>query len=40
MRNACGVNNTASTKIASEYRTYLRQFEAEFKKALSRESGA
>jgi hypothetical protein len=31
---------TACTKIAFEYRTYHSEFEADFKKALARESGA
>jgi hypothetical protein len=38
----CGVNvnDTACTIFAFENRLYLGKFEAEFKKALARESGA
>jgi hypothetical protein len=34
------VNDTACTVFAFENRSYLGEFEAEFKKALARESGA
>jgi hypothetical protein len=37
---ACGVIDTAFTIFAFENRSYLGEFEAEFKKALARESGA
>jgi hypothetical protein len=37
---ACGVIDTACTIFALENRSYLGEFEAEFKKALARESGA
>jgi hypothetical protein len=37
---ACGVIDTACTIFAFENRSYLGEFEAEFKKALARESGA
>jgi hypothetical protein len=37
---ACGVVDTACTIIAFEKRSYLGKFEAEFKRALARESGA
>jgi hypothetical protein len=37
---ACDVIDTACTIFASENRWYLDEFEAEFKKALARESGA
>jgi hypothetical protein len=36
----CGVIDTACTTFAFENRSYLGEFEAEFKKALGRESGA
>jgi hypothetical protein len=36
---ACGVNDTACTIFAIENRSYLSEFEVEFKKALARESG-
>jgi hypothetical protein len=37
---ACGVIDNACTIFASENRLFLGEFEAEFKKALARESGA
>jgi hypothetical protein len=37
---ACSVIDTAYTIFAFENRSYLDEFEAEFKKALVRESGA
>jgi hypothetical protein len=37
---ACGVIDTACTIFALENRSYLGEFESEFKKALARESGA
>jgi hypothetical protein len=37
---ACGVIDTACTIFAFENRSYLGEFEAEFKKALAHESGA
>jgi hypothetical protein len=37
---ACGVIDTACTIFEFEYRSYLGEFEKEFKKALARESGA
>jgi hypothetical protein len=37
---ACGVIDTACTIFAFENRSYFGEFEAEFKKALARESGA
>jgi ferredoxin-like protein FixX len=37
---ACSVIDTACTIFASENRSYLGEFGAEFKKALARESGA
>jgi hypothetical protein len=37
---ACGVIDTACTIFAFKNRSYLGEFEAEFKKALARESGA
>jgi hypothetical protein len=37
---ACGVIDTACTIYEFENRSYLGEFEAEFKKALARESGA
>jgi hypothetical protein len=37
---ACGVIDTACTIFAFENRSYLGEFEAEFKKALARESRA
>jgi hypothetical protein len=37
---ACGVIETACTIFALENRLYFGEFEAEFKKALARESGA
>jgi hypothetical protein len=37
---ACGVIDTACSIFAFENRSYLSEFEAEFKKALARESGA
>jgi hypothetical protein len=40
IKNACGVNDTACTIFAFENRSYLGEFEAEFKKALARESGS
>jgi hypothetical protein len=40
MHNACFVIDTTCTIFASENRSYLGEFEAEFKKALARESGA
>jgi hypothetical protein len=36
----CGVIDAACTIFAFENRSYLVEFEAEFKKALARESGA
>jgi hypothetical protein len=36
---ACGVNATACTIFASENRSYLGEFEAEFQKALFCDSG-
>jgi ATP-dependent Clp protease ATP-binding subunit ClpA len=36
----CGVIDTACTIFAFENRSYLGEFEAEFKKALARQSGA
>jgi hypothetical protein len=38
--NACGVNETACTIFAFENRSYLGEFEAEFKKGLLHKSGA
>jgi hypothetical protein len=38
--SSCGVIDTACTIIAFKNRSYLGEFEAEFKKALVRESGA
>jgi hypothetical protein len=38
--NKIFVNDTACTIFAFENRSYLGEFEAEFKKALARESGA
>jgi hypothetical protein len=40
MHGACGVIDTACTIFAFETRSYLGKFEAEFKKALARDSGA
>jgi hypothetical protein len=40
MSMRCGVSDTACTIFAFENRSYLGEFESEFKKALSRESGA
>jgi hypothetical protein len=40
IKNACGVIDTACTIFAFENQPYLGEFEAEFKKALARESGA
>jgi hypothetical protein len=41
IKNACGVIDTACTIFAFENRSwYLGEFEAEFKKALARESGS
>jgi hypothetical protein len=40
MHGACGVIDTACTIFAFENRSYLGEFESEFKKALARESGA
>jgi hypothetical protein len=37
---ACGVNDTACTIFAFGNRSYLSELEAQFKKALARESGA
>jgi hypothetical protein len=37
---ACGIIDTACTIFAFENRSYLGEFEAEFNKALARESGA
>jgi hypothetical protein len=37
---ACTVHDSACTIFAFENRSYLGEFEAEFKKALARESGA
>jgi hypothetical protein len=37
---ACGVIDTVCTIFAFENRSYLGEFETEFKKALARESGA
>jgi hypothetical protein len=37
---ACSVIDAACTIFAFENRSYLGEFEAEFKKALARESGA
>jgi hypothetical protein len=37
---ACGVIDTTCTIFAFENRSYLGEFEAEFKKAVARESGA
>jgi hypothetical protein len=37
---ACGVIDTACAIFAFENRSYLGEFEAEFKKSLARESGA
>jgi hypothetical protein len=37
---ACGVIDTAGTIFAFENRSYFGEFEAEFKKALARESRA
>jgi hypothetical protein len=39
-KRACGVNGTACTFFELENRSYLGEFEAEFKKALDRETGA
>jgi hypothetical protein len=39
MHDACGVIDTACTIFAFENRSYLGEFEAEFKKAFARESG-
>jgi hypothetical protein len=40
-KNSCmGVIDNACTIFAHKNRSYLREFEAEFKKALPRESGA
>jgi hypothetical protein len=39
MFRACGVIVTACTISSFENRSYLGEFEAEFKKALARESG-
>jgi hypothetical protein len=38
--HACGVNYIACTIFAFKNRSYLGEFEAEFKKGLARESGA
>jgi hypothetical protein len=40
IKNACGVIDTAYTIFAFENRSYLGEFEAEFKKALAGESWA
>jgi hypothetical protein len=40
MHGACGINDTVCTIFAFDNRSYLGEFEAEFKKALARESGA
>jgi hypothetical protein len=40
IKNACGLNDTGCTIFAFENRSYLGESEAEFKKALARESGA
>jgi hypothetical protein len=40
IKNACGVNETACMIFAFENRSYLGEFQAEFKKALARESEA
>jgi hypothetical protein len=40
MQGACRVIDNACTIFAFENRSYLGEFEAEFKRALGRESGA
>jgi hypothetical protein len=40
IKNVCGVNDTAYTIFVFENRSYLGEFDAEFKKALAHVSGA